>query len=167
MRVNSNIKYLLFIVCSAIIMQSCLKRKEYPVVPALTYSSFGIYTNQAGNDSAAVITVNYTDGDSDIGLNQADTLAPFTGQFYYNCFVEYYELQQGVWVKPVLNPPFYYRIPPLYNGSQAIEGNINIELNAPFYSPSPYDTIKYTIQIADRALHLSNIVETPAIVVNK
>lgn len=137
------------------------------MVPSITYKGFGIYTNQAGSDSAAVISLTYTDGDGDIGLNQGDTIAPFTGQYYYNCFVEYYEKQNGVWVKPVLNPPFFYRIPPLHNEVATIEGTIDIKLGAPFYSPSPFDTIKYTIQLADRALHLSNVIETPEIVVNK
>lgn len=141
----------------------CLDRQEYPSTPQITYSGIQLFQNVAGNDSAAVIQVRFTDGDGNIGLNQGDTLAPYTGQFYYNCFIEYYELQNGTWVKPALNPPFYYRIPPLSGNQHAIEGTIDIRLNAPFYSPSAFDTIKYSVTIADRALNLSNTVETPAI----
>jgi hypothetical protein len=157
-----NIQYAILIPLLAVLAMGCLDRKEYPITPQITYSGFQLFQNVAGNDSVAIIQVAFTDGDGNIGLNQGDTLAPYTGQFYFNCFIEYYELQNGVWVKPPLNPPFYYRIPPLSDNHHAIEGTIDIRLNAPFFSPSAFDTIKYSITIADRDLHLSNTVETPA-----
>lgn len=159
---KSNIRYAIIMLLFGILAVGCLKRKEYPITPQITYKGFQLFQNVAGNDSVAVLQVNYTDGDGNIGLNQGDTLAPYTGQFYFNCFVEYWELQHGVWVKPPVNPPFYYRLPPLNDTEHAIEGTIDIRLNAPFVSPSAFDTIKYTVTIADRALNLSNTVETPA-----
>jgi hypothetical protein len=164
MIIKPNIRYAIIMLLIGILAVGCLKRKEYSTTPQITYNSFQLFQNVAGNDSVAFLQVSYTDGDGNIGLSQGDTLAPYTGQFYYNCFVEYYELQNGVWVKPVLNPPFYYRIPPLNDNEHAIEGTIDIRLNAPFVSPSAFDTIKYSITIADRALNLSNTVETPVFI---
>ncbi len=167
MKFVTNINFLLFAAIAMPLFASCLKKKEYPSVPAIEFSSFTGFKNIQGKDSAAIIAITYTDGEGDIGLTQADTIAPYVGTYYYNCFLEYYELQNGVWVKPTLNPPFYYRIPPLVDVDQAVEGTIGIRLSAPFFSPSAFDTIKFSLKIADRALHESNVVETPAIVVVK
>lgn len=155
-----NIQHAAIWLLSSLLCVGCLKREEYPATPVITCAGTQLFQNVAGNDSAAIIQLTYTDGDGNIGLAQGDTALPYKGQFYYNCFVEYYEKQNGVWIKPPLNPPFYYRLPPLYEGSNGITGTIDIKLNAPFYSPSPFDTFKYSITIADRALNLSNTVET-------
>lgn len=165
---TTNIKYLLFLAIPTL-WASCLKQKEFPTTPAITYNNFTKYINAQGNDSAAVLSISYTDGDGDIGLSQGDTVAPYTGTYYYNCFLEYYEKQNGVWIKPNIPVPFYYRIPPLLqDGQKAVEGDINVYLPYPYFSPvSPYDTIKFSIKIADRQLHESNVVETPEIVVVK
>lgn len=168
MFIKTNIKYLLFGAIVVPILAGCLKKEEYPSEPVIELEGFSTFKNAQGKDSAAVISLSYTDNEGDIGLSQADTVAPFTGQYYYNCYLEYYELQNGVWVKPALVVPFYYRIPPLLDGgSQPVKGTVEIRLSAPFFSPSAYDTIKFSAQLADRALHLSNVVETAPVVVVK
>lgn len=168
MILKTNIRFLFFTAIAMLLLAGCLKKITYPTTPVIKFGTFTRYVNAQGADSAANIAITYTDGEGDIGLTQGDTIAPYVGTFYYNCFLEYYEKQNGIWVKPPINPPFYYRIPPLINGDgQAIEGTIGIRLSAPFFSPSAFDTIKFSIKIADRALHESNVVETPEIVVVK
>ena len=165
---TTNIKYLLFIPTALLLLSGCLKKKEYPSAPVIEFNGFNAFKNVQGKDSAAVVVIHYTDGEGDIGLTQADTIAPFEGIYYYNCFLEYYEKQHGVWIKPALSLPFYYRIPPLLdNGQQAVDGTIEISLSAPYFSPSAFDTIKFSAKIVDHALHESNTIETPEIVVVK
>lgn len=163
----TNIKYLLFYTIACGLLTGCLKETEYPSTPVIEFTGFTAYRNVAGHDSAAVLSISYTDGEGDIGLTQADTVAPYTGTYYYNCFLEYYEKQNGQWVQPPVNPPFYYRIPKLVDQNQPVKGTLQVSLAAPYFSPSAFDTIKFSIKIADRALHESNVVETPPIVVVK
>ena len=50
----------------------CLPEPNYPDTPTLDFISF-IVTE----DNSAVLSLQFTDGDGDLGLSQADTLPPF------------------------------------------------------------------------------------------
>ena len=161
---------------------SCRKFEEYPIEPVITFDNFTLLLNsQTGTTERGVLSIGYTDGDGDLGLNTGDTLSPFdrNGSYYYNFIVKYYEMQNGTFVEvPLLswNPDsqkydtitFNGRFPNLTpeNGNKAIKGVIQdtLYINNPL---SDFDTIKFKVSIYDRALHKSNEVETPEIVVKK
>ncbi len=142
----------------------CLKVEEAPPEPSIEFVSFAQF-----GDSASLV-FSFTDGDGDIGLSQSDTTGPYApGEtFHHNLFVEYFEMQNGEWEEINLLLPYRYRIPVITPTGQNkfLEGEIAIAL-APFPTDpnSQFDTVMYSIQIADRALHLSNVVETNTIVV--
>lgn len=144
---------------------SCLKKKEFPDEPAITFGSF------VADGTEGTLYINFTDGDGDIGLAEGDTVAPYNvgSDFYYNFYLDYYEKQNGVWVQRTdLNPPFYYRVPVLTPSGQskALEGEIQVDIRPFYYDPtSIYDTIMYKIRLADRALNISNEVESDEIVI--
>ena len=144
---------------------SCLKKKEFPKEPAITFNSFVELSN-----GQAELYVNFTDGDGDIGLNEGDTASPYNlgGQYYYNLFLDYYEKQNGTWVlRDDLAVPFYYRIPSLTSAGQvkALEGEIKVDMPS-WYDPfSVHDTIKYKVRLVDRALNISNEVESDEIII--
>ena len=161
---------------------SCRKFEEYPIEPVITYDNFTLLLNpQTGKTERGVLSISYTDGDGDLGLKPRDTFPPFNrgSEYYYNFIVKYYEKQNGEFVEvPLLswNPDeqkydtitFNSRFPWLTpdHGNMAIKGVIQdtMYVNNPL---SDFDTIKFKVSIYDRALHLSNEIETPEIVVVK
>ena len=148
--------------------QSCIKPKTYPEEPIIEFKSF-----TAMNDSARII-FSFTDGNGDIGLGENEVQPPYdtSSKFYNNVFIRYYEkvngsFQQGVNADgdPI---EFTYRtklITPT-GKNKALKGDIIIYLVPLYYNPfSPNsDTIKFDIQMADRSLHLSNVVESNEII---
>ena len=154
---------------------SCLKPISYPNEPIIEYVGF-----ESQSDSGK-LTFSFTDGDGDLGLDQNILTPPHEpGNFYYyNLYVNYYELMDGEWIRGTADPlgnnsPFAdsitysYRIENISPTGQnkALRGGIDIVLE-PFYF-NPYsthsDSIKFSILFIDRSLNHSNIVFSPTIV---
>lgn len=181
MKISAKIGLILIGVIGTLLF-SCRKFEEYPIEPVITFDNFTLLLNsQTGTTERGVLSIGYTDGDGDLGLNTSDTLPPFdrNGNYYYNIIVKYYERQNGTFVEvPLLswNPDtqkydtitFNGRFPNLTpeHGNKAIKGVIQdtLYVNNPL---SDFDTIKYKVSIYDRALNKSNEVETSEIVVIK
>ena len=148
-------------------LAGCFPKEQFPVEPKITMKSF----EQFG-DSAS-LTISFTDGDGDIGLEPSALQPPYdTGStFYHNMFLEYEELQNGVWVRPALAIPFYYRIPNItpVGQNKVLEGDIAVALKPwpvfPAPPGTPRDTIRFTVQIVDRALHMSNVETSPEVII--
>ncbi len=154
---------------------SCLKPETFPPEPAIEFQSF-----QAMGDSG-LVTISFTDGDGDIGLNENDTLAPYAPNtyFYYNMYLEYFEMMDGQWVRGTTDPngenfptadsiTFAFRLEDItpIGQNKALKGDIQITLE-PFYfniNSNHSDSIKYEIVLIDRSLNVSNRIETPLIV---
>ena len=155
-------------VCVAIVCSSCHREQtNTSVVPVISFKEF----KKFGTDSATV-TISFTDGDGDIGLDATDMNPPFnTGSKYqYNLYlVYYYQDAFGAWVPYVTSkyPPvvdtleYGYRIPFIQQTGQnkSLTGEIKVRLNYPYSIPyqSPF---KYKIVLIDRALHISNVADT-------
>jgi hypothetical protein len=160
-------KISLFILSTGILFSACLKPDTYSEIPEISVKTF-----EAFGDTAHLY-INFTDGDGDVGLDQDEINPPYdtSSQFYYNLFIGYYEKVNGVFVrgKDANNEDimFNYRVPVLTPKGQnkALKGVIRISILPVYYDPtSPdSDTIQYEIQLADRALHLSNVVRTDEI----
>lgn len=123
-----------------------------------------------GKDSIINITLTYTDGDGDIGLNENDTFAPynFGTKFFHNLFIELYKIENGIASKIVIpfttdTLNFNDRITNLTPTGKikSISGEILIPIKALPYPGITPDSVYYTLQIADRKLNLSNKVTTP------
>lgn len=164
-----------FLLSQLILISSCLKVETYPNEPEITYKSFEVF------EDSAIVTISFTDGDGDIGLGNGDTLGDFApgSYFYSNAYLEYYELMNGEWVKGTADPGgnnfptadtivFTNRLPNITPTGQnkALKGDIKLTLEPNYYNPfSNYnDTIKYRIVIIDRALNISNAVDTENII---
>ncbi len=130
-------------------------------IPEISFESFQVFDN-----STAQLNLSFYDCDGDVGLTDADTLAPYNieSDYYFNLKLTYLEKQNGVWIRfDSLTPPFHYRIPLLNeNGSgPTLEGTISVKLEPIYYVPvGNFDTIKFEAQLIDRALNKSNIVQT-------
>ena len=166
---------------------SCQKPVEYPIEPAIEYRGFTYLVDADSTFTGeGIIAFSYTDGDGDLGLDDADTLYPFgfNDPHYYNMVVDYLKSENGVFVKtPLLSPhvptdpadtlvlfdtvTFNARFHRLRDNDdpKAISGTMEYKLTVqnPF---SPNDTVKFEIHILDRALHESNTILTEAIYTN-
>ena len=61
----------------ALAVLSCQKPVEYPIEPKIAYEGFTYLMNPDSTFSGqGIISFSYTDGDGDLGLNEADTLPP-------------------------------------------------------------------------------------------
>ncbi|MEI6124448.1 MAG: hypothetical protein WCQ95_12560 [Bacteroidota bacterium] len=160
----------LFLLYFLTILFSCTKEESFPPEPYIEYLSFAKIQNSSAIDNKGILKIYFTDGDGDIGLSKKDTIAPFdkSSTFYYNFFITYFEKQHGQFIKVIPSVTFNSRIPVLTptGNNKSLKGEIEIEVyfNNPF---SLYDTIKFEANIADRALHISNTIITPEIVVKK
>lgn len=165
-------KIAVFSILSAgfIFLQGCLKPQEFPIEPAIEYKNF-----EPNSADSATLSFTFTDGDGDVGFNEGEVDPPYdTGSIYhYNVFLDYYEKVNGVWQpgtttsgKPI---SFRYRTALLTpdGNNKALKGEIRVSIIPYYYNPaSPdSDTIMYKIRMCDRALHMSNEVETPEIIV--
>ena len=180
---NRNLIGLLFLALAAF---SCQKPVEYPIEPHIAYEGFTYLFNADSTFSGeGIVSFSYTDGDGDLGLDDSDTLPPFGfhDAHYYNMEVDYLKCVNGEFVvTPLLSPhvptsptdtvlwdtiTFNARFHRLRDNDdpKAISGMMDYRLMVknPF---SPNDTIKFAIRILDRALHVSNTIQTDAIITN-
>lgn len=161
-----------------IAMAACKKKLEYPIEPAITYQGLTYLMNADSTLSGEIIlSIGYTDGDGDLGLDDADTLYPFgpNDPHYYNLIIDYLKWDGNDFVEtPLLNwnqqtqsfdtISFNARFKRLvFNDEEAsISGVIDYTMMV-FNPVSPNDTIKFRAHLLDRALHESNTIETEAI----
>ncbi len=161
-----------------IAMAACKKKVEYPIEPKITFDGLFYLMNADSTLTGEVIlTIGYTDGDGDLGLDDADTLYPFgpNDPHYYNLIIDYLKWDGNDFVEtPLLNwnqqtqsfdtISFNARFKRLvFNDEEAsISGVIDYTMMV-FNPLSPNDTIKFRAHILDRALHESNTIETDAI----
>jgi hypothetical protein len=153
---------------------SCNPNKDnVSAVPKLIFAGIYKFNSGYGYDSFIEIDLGYEDSDGDLGLNDADTLFPFgyKQKEFYNLKV-YYQHKIGVkWMNPMnplLSPSdtlvLHERVRNITptGRSKAVHGNLILNIPA---RPFQYrgDTVRFTIQFTDRALHKSNIIVTPSI----
>jgi hypothetical protein len=170
--------HLLWIILLITSLISCKKDKQFLDEPVISLTKFEQIKNYAGKDSVGVLHLYFTDGDGDMGLSPSDTFPPFdrTSPYYYNFYINYFEKQNGQWIR-IVTPPIvpggdtlsnHSRIPYLTPDGQnkTLEGDLSMTLftNNPF---SAYDTIKYEVTIVDRALNRSNQIKTADIILTK
>lgn len=152
----------------AVVFSGCIKPEEFPLEPNITYDKF------SSSGDSGKISFKFTDGDGDIGLGDDEINPPYdtSSKFYNNVFIRYYEKVNGVWKQGIgaEGEPveFTYRtkkIQPM-GKNKALKGTIIVNIVPFYYNPfsTDSDTIKFDIQMADRSLNLSNIVESPEIV---
>lgn len=151
----------------ALLLSACRKEEKFSYVPAIEFVSLEAIEDE-GSWTDVRLTIKFQDGDGDIGLDDDDLKAPFdtSSIYYYNCFITYFEKQNGEFVEVELPSTLNMRIPRLsYDCPESISGELYLDLfaNNPF---SPYDTIRYELFIVDRALNHSNTITTTEYISN-
>jgi hypothetical protein len=159
--------FALFLIAS--VLSSCIKQESYPVEPVIKFQSFAVLKDVNQHDSLGQLTVSYTDGDGDIGLYDSDTIEPYKYNFFLKIFyMKNHELVELIPTDTTLG--FNARIPILTptGKNKNIKGEISIDLDLYYAWPVlGSDTIAFEVYIKDRALHSSNVVETPLFIISK
>lgn len=174
-------KSLVIALLSLLILTACQEKVEYPIEPKITYQGLSYLMNADSTlTGEVVISIGYTDGDGDLGLDDADTIYPFGSNdpHYYNLMIDYLKWDGSTFVEtPLLSwnqqaqqydtISFNARFKRLvFNDEEkAISGTIDYKMMV-FNPLSPNDTIKFKIRLIDRALHESNTIETEDITLN-
>lgn len=151
-----------------LILYSCSNEEQYPIIPEIQFEDFVLlYNPTSGLTERGVLKISFKDGDGDIGLRPEETQPPYD----YNLFITYFEIQNKDTVEVFLVDPisgdtsnFHARIPILTpeGNNKSIKGEIEDTLFV--YNPlSDFDTIMYSVYLVDRALHKSNVIQTPLI----
>jgi len=170
-------KLFYFSIILVVSFYSC--KKESTPAPAPPVIVFGDFTTSDKDNG--IITINFTDADGDMGLNQSDTSGNFAkGTYgYYDFYMRYYCWSKtlGKFVQfyspiPHQNPSpadsgiSTYRIPFITNNtkSKSLDGQIIVNLSEykPGYIKDSLNIFRYDIWIYDRALHKSNVITTPS-----
>lgn len=162
---GSGLKVTLCRAAALLVLAGCGPKEKFPEQPLITFKSF----EQLGN--SAKLTISFTDGDGDLGLDPSDDQPPFDSAsiYYNNFFLKYEEMQNGVWETPDLPLAVNYRIPRITPSGQnkTLQGDIAVDLFWPIRPGSPYDTVRFEVMIVDRALNESNRVHTHPIEVQQ
>jgi hypothetical protein len=155
----------------------CNKPPEYPVEPHIEFKSIESYplvSRQGGRYDSLVIVTRFEDGDGDLGLSSLDEqVPPFNeGSNGVNYLLETFVKRQGdAGFEKIdllgINGRFFRlssdsRIGPL-------EGDLRYSYKVPtpnIFNIKTGDQIRFRIQIRDRALHFSNIVESEVHTIN-
>lgn len=158
-----------FFAISMLLISGCIKRPEYPDVPEISFLRFETLKDSFGKDKSGLLTIEFTDGDGNIGLSQEDTLAPFnvSGEHYYNFYSVFYQKKNNTF-EPIPTP-YNARIPRISASDEDkdIKGEIQIEIDLTFLPlVLQSDTIRFDIQIEDRDFNKSNTVTTPIFVLS-
>ena len=153
----------------ATVLWGCPPRVEYPIEPIIEFHDF--YTD-ASDPLIGYLSISFTDGDGDIGLTSDMLDSPFDegSRYHHNMFAEYWEWDGSQWIQPVdvNNEPieFKWRVPYITpeGKNKALKGTIQVKIEPFFKDPaSDNDSIKYRIQLVDRALNTSTWIESPVI----
>ncbi len=145
-------------------LTSCQEKMEFPVEPQITYEGFQ-YLMDADSTltGEGILSIGYTDGDGDLGLDDADTLYPFGPHdpHYYNLLIDYLRWDGTQFVNDSVD--FSARFKRLsFIEDKAIFGTFDYTI--PLLTPlHPHDTIQLQIRLIDRALHVSNTITTEPI----
>jgi hypothetical protein len=177
-------KIVILLVFLGFLATSCFSPPTYPDTPEIGFEA--INNVPANNSDSVFITISYKDGDGDLGLNSTDDQPPFQATntdgtpnpFYNNFYLNIYKRINGRYVPVRFTEPTFSlngRYPRLNDTRKsAIEGTLKYSFLYFYVFPdattpriSRNDTIKFDVQIVDRALNKSNIVETSEIIIGR
>jgi len=158
---------------AALFFSQC-KPEEFndPIEPVISLENIALLKDSLGNDSIINVTLKFSDGDGDFGLNSDDTMSPFRfGEPFLNNMwitLEYMDASNA-WIEASndslgldqrvlrLTPEGKYK---------SIRGSISFVINP---KPTPtfsHKLVRYSFVMVDRTLHESNKVVSKEIVLN-
>ncbi len=169
------------VAASLLLFCACRKRVEYPIEPQISYRGFQyIIDEDSSFTGEGILSLGYTDGDGDLGLDESDSLFPFGANdaHYYNLIIEYQKYRHGDFISmPLLSwnaatqsydtISFNARFRRLLDTDESKPISGTIAYKIPIQNPtSQGDTLRFAVKILDRALHESNTITTETLYTN-
>lgn len=164
----------LFMVGVLWLFSACNGGKDtIPSAPTLTFKGIYVFNSGFGYDSFVEADMEFSDLDGDLGLGDADTLYPFGvgDPAEFNLLVYYLDKKGGQWQYPK-NPllgandtlVLHERIKNITptGKHKSINGDFTLVIPARPYTYRG-DSVRFEIQLIDRALHRSKRILTDAI----
>lgn len=159
MRILSLI-FLLFVAAS------CIDEKQFDDVPFLRYEG-AEWVETDGGDQGLVdrlrVSLYFTDGDGNVGLEDDQTNPPFDedSPYHYNLWVRYFE-KQGDSLVEIPDAVFSVRLPNLTPRGQnkTLEAEIAYDIDL---TQTAADSVQFFFTLVDRDLQLSNEVNSPVL----
>lgn len=172
---NFKSKYKVFILFFFSFFMACEDPDEFGDEPIIEFNRFEVFQSSAGRDSVLLVSIDYRDGDGNLGLGPEHDDSIFSeGSFYhFNYYATYLERIGGEF-RPITPGPFNpdtirftYRFPPITPEGRHKGVRGEIEVLMPLASAAQNsDEIKFEIFIIDRDLNHSNTITTPRIRIN-
>lgn len=168
-----------FLVTASVLLtvSACINEPNYSKTPAISFKSVqkilrpaGTGVGQGKRDSV-VVTISFQDGDGDLGEDTGDTMRIkqlFANETWGNYELKTFQLTNGKYTELILpaNNKLYF--PRLTKDGQkgSIEGTLDFSQKF-FYQTgqSGYKLVpvKFQVRIRDRALNVSNTIETDTV----
>lgn len=169
-----------------LICTTCLTKPEFDQIPSIDFvgiSKETFRTVDGFGDSTfrdqITIRIRIQDGDGDLGLDPADTLAPYQtlnddgsfNEFSKNYFVKLYTLEGEDFVLFEFPSPQFDLSSRFKRLNEEDDfGPLEVDLNYDFFVGNQSNLInkvaRFEVQIADRALNKSNVITTDTIRIN-
>jgi len=167
-----NLKVLLFFV-SAIALASCVDIPDFSDTPTIYYNGIDQYTftDASGNGEKVIITIDFEDGNGDLGASPEEYSSAEFKKQYGNWgnyeLVTARKLANGQWLESILSEDSVKWLPILKPDGKPGPIKGKLDLNTSFLkgNSSIPVTLKFKIRIRDRALNVSNQIETDTVVV--
>jgi hypothetical protein len=168
---NKKMKRLFFLFLILSFIFSCKKPEKYSDIPYISYIGMPVKDTHDTLGNAikrAQLSFYLVDGDGNVGFEEGDTFPPYeiTGNYYYNLFIEMYELKNGQYSLVELAAPFNFRTKYIEPIGQNKTLKCSIYVNLDFNIPVSWDSVKFNFHMYDRALNKSNEVSTGLILLN-
>jgi hypothetical protein len=164
-------------------LTSCLNEPSYPDTPEISFESIRLQRFPIPNSvpiDSVYITINFQDGDGDLGLNSVEAqTAPYGSKdvaavnYINTAFIKKPTVSQFdsarifyPQLKRNLYSLFDHLSPTTDNRKSPLRGTLTRAYG--FFLGGPYlpgDEIKFRVSIYDRALHHSNEIETSSVII--
>lgn len=167
---------------------SCLKAPDFPVEPSVDFNNVRLVRRPLPTPNSievddVFITLDFRDGDGDLGLDPDDIKVPpfntSTGGpnnlgYGYNYYAKPFKKVNGVFRPLAANGAYDGRYPRLEGSvdgkSAPLKGNMTFKLPAIILDGVTFDTgdvVRFEVSILDRKLHQSNVVTTSEFVLGR
>lgn len=164
-------------------LTGCLKAPEYSSTPEISFESIRLKHDVSTSQpiDSVFISIHFQDGDGDLGLSSAESnAAPYVGtRFASNYFVEpYVKGTNGAFAlvanagrgisAGAYNSRFEHIATSSDNRSAPIKGTLTRVYTFAYRTLfQPGEEVRFTVSIADRAKHESNVITTSSVVFPK
>lgn len=157
-----------------LVVSACVSEPDYSKTPAISFKGLFAYQRAAGTGvgqsrrDSLVVIIGFQDGDGDLGENTSDTARirqVFGKESWGNYELRTFEIVNGKPVELSLAGNKVLFFPRLTKDGQkgAIEGTLDFSQKFFYQTGYRLAPVKFQIRVRDRALNVSNMIETDTI----